>query len=57
MDNLEMLKQLLIDCDWDVSDIKSVGENLPSTTIDKIANYLNEHGAVAKVDCYEEIVV
>lgn len=56
MDNLEMLKQLLIDCDWDVSDIKSVGENLPSTTIDKIANYLNEHGVVVKVDCYEENV-
>ena len=48
MTNLEKLKQLLIECDWDVSGVKSGDTNLPSTQIDKIANYLHEFGVRAK---------
>ena len=39
----EEIIKLLIDCDWFIHGVKSSEENLPSSSIREIAEYLDAH--------------
>ena len=40
---VEEIIKLLIDCDWFIHGVKSSEENLPSSDIREIAEYLDAH--------------